>query len=142
MELVACAFASQSRNYMCVGKHLRKAWHDVTVEPPAHTVLLFIFKFSGKKRNLFRIEIEILAEIVVDLLDSFRPERILRVGFTLMHEDTLDYTVLLGDLCHLDKSCIRIAAVLLDDGLHPVTFIVDVFLVIDLVPKFDLCSCN
>jgi hypothetical protein len=61
MELVTCAFASESRDDMCVRKHFGKTWHDVTVESPANAVLLFIFKFSGKKRSLFRIEFQVFA---------------------------------------------------------------------------------
>ena len=138
MELVTCALASEGRDDVRVRKDLRKTRHDVAVESPAHSVLLFIFELSGKKRSLLRVQTKILAEIVIDIPDSFRPERIFRVGLALMHEDTLDHTVLLGDLRHVHEPLVRIAAVLLDDGLHPVALVVDVLLVVVLVPKLDL----
>ena len=58
-----------------------------------------------------------------------------------MHENTFDDTVLLSDLGHFHESCVWISAILLDDSLHPVTLIVDVLLVVDLVPEFDLRTC-
>ena len=57
-----------------------------------------------------------------------------------MHEDALDDSVLLSDLRHLNKSCVRISAILLDYRLHPVALVVDVLLVIILVPELDLCA--
>jgi hypothetical protein len=79
VELVTGTFAAESGYDMCVRKNLRKTRHDVAVESPAYTVLLFIFELAGKKRSFFRIKAKILAEIVVDPLHSLRPERILGV---------------------------------------------------------------
>ncbi len=59
-----------------------------------------------------------------------------------MHEDALYDTVLLGKLCHLHKTLIRIAAILADDVLHPVALVVDILLIVVLVPKLDLSSRN
>ena len=36
-----------------------------------------------------------------------------------MYEDTLDDSLLLGNLCHLDKSCIRVVVVCGKHSLHP-----------------------
>ncbi len=73
VELVARALATESRNYVCVGKYLRKVGHNGGVERRAHTTLLGILKFTGKKRSLLGVEIKILAQAVVDSLYALGP---------------------------------------------------------------------
>ena len=142
VELVAGALAAERRDYVRVRQDFRQTGHDRSVEVGADASLLGILELAGKQRGLIRIEVKVAAEVVVDLLDLLRPQRVGGVGLSLMHQYTLDDAVLLGNAGHADQPLVGIAAVLGDYGLHPVPLAVDVLLVGVLVPELDFRSCD
>ena len=93
-----------------------------------------MLQFTCQKGNIFGIEVQILAEVVVNLLYTLWPLGIIRVGFSLMDENALDDAVLLGNACHINESLVGIAIVLVDNILHPVALVVDILLVVVFVP--------
>ena len=138
MELVARALAAQGGDDMGVRHHFRQVRQHDVVEGGADAVHLGIFQLAGKERDVVGVEAQFGAQVVMDLLHTARPGGIVRVGLTLVQEHSLDHAVLLGDARDFQQAVVGAAPVLRDDGLHPVTLTVNVFLVRILVPELQL----
>ena len=92
---------------------------DNLVVSCADTLHVSVYDFTYEKRNVRTLKLEVLHEAVIDSLELAWPVRVSGVRLTLVDEDTLDHTVLLSDLRHLDKSCIRVVVVSCEHALHP-----------------------
>ena len=138
MELVARALAAQGGDDVGVRHHFRQVRQHDVVEGGADAVHLGILQFAGEERDIVGVEAQFGAEVVMDLLHAARPGGIVRIGLALVQEHSLDHAVLLGDARDFQQAVVGAAAVLRDDGLHPVAFSVDVLLVRILVPELQL----
>ena len=85
----------------------------------AHSSSVRIHDFTDQKRHDLSLKPQIADKIVIDLLELVRPARVAGIRLTLMHQNTLDDTVLLSQFSHLHKSCVRIIIVCRQHPLHP-----------------------
>ena len=67
-----------------------------------HSLALSLNNVAGIEVHLFRLQLQVATEIIVHLLHHTSPLRITCIGLTLMHQDTLDDTILLSLLGQRD----------------------------------------
>ena len=147
MELVPGAFAAQGGNDVSIGHHLRQVRQHHFVEGRADTVLLGIFQFAGKQGNGVGVQSQVCAEVIVDLLDAAGPFGVIRVGFALVQQHSLDDAVFLRFARGLHQALVRAHPILLGHVHEPASrrvggFHCQIFLAGVLVPEFKLGSGN
>ena len=125
----------------------REVGQHHVIECSAYASLFRLLQLSGKDWNLIGIQAQVVAEVVVYLLEAAAPKVVIGVGFTLMDQHSFDYAGFLRNLCHLDYPLIRIHTVGLGHiyqpapawvcGLHCQIIGTGI-----LVPKFQFCTGN
>ena len=68
---------------------------------------------------LLRLQLQITTEVVIDLLHHASPLGVAGISLALMHQNTLDDTVLLGFLGQLNQTLVGVIIVSLKHTLHP-----------------------
>ena len=91
MELVARALAAQCGDDIGIGHDLRQMRQDHLVEGGADTIDLSVFQLAREQRNRVRVDTQIGAEVVMDLLHAPRPGGVVRVGLALVQQHALDH---------------------------------------------------
>ena len=77
------------------------------------TSLILAQGLADEERNVLGLQAEVCEHVVIDFLDHGRPVGVAIIGTTLMQQDAFDDSDLLCLLCHVDKSLIRVAAIVL-----------------------------
>ena len=80
----------------------REVGQHHVIECSAYASLFRLLQLSGKDWNLIGIQAQVVAEVVVYLLEAAAPKVVIGVGFTLMDQHSFDYAGFLRNLCHLD----------------------------------------
>ena len=109
---------------------------------PATAALIFLNGLTHEQRNIFCLQIQIFQNIIIYGLYTVRPVGIAIVGFTLMQEDALDNTLLLGNLAQLNESGIRITMILGCEILHPVWLLLQVSLTGTLIEEVNASATH
>ena len=104
---------------------------------PADSALVFLNGFAHEQRYILCLQVQLFQNIVIHGLHTIRPVDITIVGFSLMQQDSLDDTLLLGYLGKLDESGVWIAVILGSEVLHPVGLLLQVRLAGALVEEVD-----
>ncbi len=84
-----------------------------------HSLALSLNNVAGIEVHLFGFQLQVATEVIIHLLHHTSPLRIARIGLTLMHQDTLDDTILLSLLGQRDQTLIRVVVVGFEHSLHP-----------------------
>ena len=79
MELVASALAAERRNHIAIGHCLWKVGQHHVIERCADASLLGLLQLTGKDGDVIRVQPQVVAEVVVNLLEAATPEFIVRV---------------------------------------------------------------
>ena len=85
---------------------------------------------------------QLFQNIVIHGLHTVRPVGIAIVGFSLMQQDSLDDTLLLGNLGKLDESGVWIAVILGSEVLHPVGLLLQVSLIGTLIEEVNASATH
>ena len=109
---------------------------------PAAAALVFLNGLPHKQRNIFCLQIQIFQNIIIYGLYTVRPVGIAIVGFTLMQEDALDDTLLLGNPGEFDESGIRITMILGCEILHPVWLLLQIRLIGTLIEEVNASATH
>ena len=92
---------------------------DLLLTADADALAASLYDVACIEVHLLGLQLEVAAEVVVYLLHHASPLRIASVGLTLVHEDTLDNTVLLGLLGQRDQTLVGVVVVGGEHALHP-----------------------
>ena len=136
MQTITTLRASLGRDDMSCRNGLGDIIHNGDMLPAAAT-LVFLNGFAHEQRNIFCLQVQLFQNIVIHGLHTIRPVGITIVGFSLMQQDTLDNTLLLGYLGQLDESGVWIAVILGSEVLHPVGLLLQIRLIGTLVEEVD-----
>ena len=83
---------------------------------------------AGIEVHLLGLQLKVATEVVVNLLHHTSPLRVAGVCLTLVHQDTLDDTILLSLLGQSDQPLVGIVVVGFEHAFHPVGCSLDVTL--------------
>ena len=103
----------------------------------ANTLTISLNNITCIEVHLFGLQIQVATQIIVNLLHHTCPLRVAGIGLTLMHQDTLDHTILLGFLGQSNQTLIRIIIVCSQHALHPVRRL-GLYIIIDTVGQESL----
>ena len=94
----------------------------------ADTLAVGLYDVAHIEIHLLGFQLQVAAEVVVNLLHHASPLRIAGVRLALMHQDALDDAVLLGLLGQRDQSLVGVVVVGLQHALHPRWGLLDIAL--------------
>ena len=106
------------RNDLCGVQRLRQ-FVDLLLTTDADTLATGLYDIAGIEVHLLGLQLQVAAEVIIHLLHHTCPLRITGVRLTLMHQDTLDDTVLLSLLGQRDQTLVWIVVVGGEHTLHP-----------------------
>ena len=93
---------------------------DLLLAADADALATSLYDVSCIEVHLFGLQLQVAAEMVIDLLHHTGPLGVARVRLALVHQDTLDDTVLLSLLGQCDQTLVRVVVVGLEHAFHPV----------------------
>ena len=125
VQTVGTVGATVGRNDL-TGVEGQRKFVDLLLATDADTLSVCLHDVSGIEVHLFRFQLKVSAKVVIDLLHHTCPLRVTRIGFTLMHQDALDDTVLLRFFGQCYQTLIRIVVVCLEHTFHPLRGSLDV----------------
>ena len=92
---------------------------DLLLATNANTLSVGLHDITCKEGHILGLQLQVAAKGIVHLLHLLGPVGITRIRLTLVHQDTLDYTILLCLLGQSNQSFVRVIAVCLQHSLHP-----------------------
>ena len=92
---------------------------DLLLATDADALTVSLNDISDIEVHLFGLQLEIATEILINLLHHTSPLRVAGIGLALMHQDTLDDTVLLSLLGQRDQTLVGVVVVSGQHALHP-----------------------
>ena len=119
------------RNDLCGVQRLRQ-FVDLFLTTDADTLATGLYDITGIEVHLLGLQLQVAAEVIIHLLHHTSPLRVAGVRLTLMHQDTLDDTVLLSLLGQRDQTLVWIVVVGSEHTLHP-TRGLRLYIVVDAV---------
>ena len=88
-----------------------------------HAIILLAYHFADEQGHCRGVETEFLLQVAIDLAHLLAPLVIVGIGLALMQQDALDDTVFSGRLRHREQALVGVAAILIEDAVHPVALL-------------------
>ena len=85
----------------------------------ADTLATSLYDVTHVEVHLFGLQLQVTTEVLIDLLHHAGPLGVAGIGLTLMHQDTLDDTILLCLLGQFYQTLVRIVIVSGQHTFHP-----------------------
>ena len=85
----------------------------------ADTLAVGLNDISDIEVHLLRLQLQVATQVLIYLLHHASPLGVTGIGLALMHQDTLDDTILLGFLCQFHKTFVGVIVVGGQHTLHP-----------------------
>ena len=118
VQFVRTIGASRRRDDMCrvdgLGQFL-----DLFHTADADTLTVGLYHLTNKQWGLLRLQLQVTQHVVINLLYHTSPLGVASVGLALVHQHTLDDTILLSLLGQCDESFIGVIVVGGQHGNHP-----------------------
>ena len=86
----------------------------------ANALTIGLNDITSIKGHILRFKLKVTTQIVINLLHHTSPLGVAGIGLTLVHQDTLDNTILLSLLCQSYQALIWVIVISSQHTLHPV----------------------
>ena len=118
MQTVGTIRAIGGRNHLCGVNGL---WQFVylLVHGDALTFTVSLYHFTSQQRHFLWFQFKVAKHTIIYFLNFVCPFGVARVRFSLMHQYSLDDTIVLGFLRQFDDTLVRIVVVSFQHVLHP-----------------------
>ena len=92
---------------------------DLLLATNANTLSVGLYDITSEEGHILGLQLQVAAKGIIHLLHLLGPVGITGIRLALVHQDTLDYTILLCLLGQSNQSFIGVVTVCLQHSLHP-----------------------